>query len=88
MKSPLKLAVACAAILSATALMSPVCNAGASGASASHKRVEPPPRAAVATEIVPGVAEDEKRNAEREHGRGPTFNEGKHRRANGDIQRD
>ncbi|MDW9245754.1 hypothetical protein C7S13_8534 [Burkholderia cepacia] len=40
------------------------------------------------TEIVPGVPEEEKRNAEREHGREPNFNEGKHRRANGDIQRD
>ncbi|RQZ12919.1 hypothetical protein DIE15_22620 [Burkholderia sp. Bp9031] len=88
MKAPLKIAAACAAISSAIVLMGTAWGAGVPSASVPHKRVEPPPRTAVATEIVPGMSEEGKRHAEREHGRGPNFNEGRHRLGNGNFQRD
>ncbi|MBN3835112.1 hypothetical protein [Burkholderia sp. Ac-20344] len=88
MKAPLKVAAACAAISSAIALMGTVWSAGIQSAPVPHARVEPPPRTAVATEIVPGMSEEGKRHAEREHGMGPNFKEGRHRLSNGNFRRD
>ncbi|MBN3769063.1 MULTISPECIES: hypothetical protein [Burkholderia] len=88
MKASLKVTAACAAISSVIALTGTVWSAGIPSASVPHARVTPPPRTVVATEIMPGVPEEGKRHAEREHGRGPNFKEGKHRLSNGNFQRD
>ncbi|VWD24031.1 hypothetical protein BLA50215_04148 [Burkholderia lata] len=88
MKALLKVVAACAAISSAIALTGPVWSAGLPNASVPHTRVAPPPRTAVATEVVPGVSEEGKRDAEREHGMGPNFKESKHRLSNGNFRRD
>lgn len=88
MKASLKITAACAAISSAIALTGTVWSAGIPNASVPHTGVTPPPRTAVATEIMPGMSEEGKRHAEREHGRAPNFKEGRHRLSNGNFQRD
>ncbi len=88
MKASLKSAVACAAISSVIVGTGTVCSAEVSSASVPHKRVEPPPRPAVATEVMPGITEEGKRHVERGRGRGPNFKEGGHRLNNGSFQRD
>ncbi|WP_426398937.1 hypothetical protein ACN9M1_21815 [Ralstonia sp. R-29] len=50
-------------------------------------QVVPPPRPAVMTEIRPGMPETEVSGTERGHDRGPTFNLGLYRQADGSVYR-
>ena len=50
-------------------------------------QVVPPPRPAVMTEVRPGMPENETTGTERGHDRGPNFNLGLYRQADGSIYR-
>lgn len=50
-------------------------------------QVVPPPRPAVMTEVRPGMPENETTGTERGHDRGPNFNLGLYRQADGSVYR-
>ena len=50
-------------------------------------RVIPPPRTVVMTEVRPGMPENETTGTERGHDRGPNFNLGLYRQADGSVYR-
>lgn len=50
-------------------------------------QVVPPPRSAVVTEVRPGMPENDATGTERGHDRGPNFNLGLYRQADGSVYR-
>ncbi|CAM2195892.1 Lipoprotein [Paraburkholderia kururiensis] len=92
MKPLFCIAAVCATALSITMATNAAYGADARNTSApgpaAHGHVVPPPRPAVVTEVVPGMPEADKRNAEREHGMAPNFRAGKYRLSNGNYERD
>lgn len=57
------------------------------GVTDQSRQVIPPPRPTVMTEVRPGMPENETTGTERGHDRGPNFNLGLYRQADGSVYR-